>query len=163
MHSRSLGPLLCAVNAREVPPGNYILFILCIFCILDEKLLCSLFACGRFWDKEHRDLNVQLAKPLPFPKLKQSPSRLEIDYYKQRRLYGFYTWSTFLQCFFLGLGWYQSTRYSFADCYYQQEPTSGSILTSCDFAGIRIKIWNRAKVRRFQTHSLAGGGSQNLG
>ena len=31
------------------------------------------------------------------------------------------------------------------------------------FAGIRINIWNRAKVRRFITHSLAGGGSHNLG
>jgi hypothetical protein len=36
-------------------------------------------------------------------------------------------------------------------------------MTSGDFAGIRINIWNQAKVRRFITHSLAGGGSHNLG
>ncbi len=28
---------------------------------------------------------------------------------------------------------------------------------------IRVNIWNRAKVRRFQTDSLAGGGGHNLG
>ncbi len=68
MHSYHLGSLFCTANAREVPPGKYILCILCIFCILDEKFQRSLFAGWRFWIKEHRDLNVQhakIAKPLP--------------------------------------------------------------------------------------------------
>lgn len=29
--------------------------------------------------------------------------------------------------------------------------------------GIRVHIWDRAKVRRFITHSLTGGGSHQLG
>ncbi len=32
-----------------------------------------------------------------------------------------------------------------------------------DFSGIRINIWNSAKVRRFLVHTLRGGGSHNLG
>jgi hypothetical protein len=31
------------------------------------------------------------------------------------------------------------------------------------FPGNRIIIWNRSEVRRFLTHTLAGGGSHNLG
>jgi hypothetical protein len=50
-----------------------------------------------------------------------------------------------------------------ADRWYKGAPTSDPIKSSGDFAGIRINIWNRAKVRRFITHSLAGGGSHNLG
>ena len=50
-----------------------------------------------------------------------------------------------------------------ADSWYKGAPTSDPIKSSGDFAGIRINIWNRAKVRRFITHSLAGGGSHNLG
>ena len=50
-----------------------------------------------------------------------------------------------------------------ADRWYQSAPTSDPITSSGDFTGIRINIWNRAKVRRFMTHSLAGGGSHNLG
>ena len=50
-----------------------------------------------------------------------------------------------------------------ADRWYQSAPNQDPITTSGDFAGIRINIWNRAKVRRFITHSLAGGGSHNLG
>ena len=50
-----------------------------------------------------------------------------------------------------------------ADCWYQDAPDSDPILTSGDFAGIRINIWNRAKVRRLLTHSLAGGGTHNRG
>ena len=47
-----------------------------------------------------------------------------------------------------------------ADRWFQQ---SEEALSSGDFAGIRINIWNRAKIRRFLTHSLSGGGSHNLG
>ena len=50
-----------------------------------------------------------------------------------------------------------------ADRWYQHAPESAATSTSGDFAGIRINIWNRAKVRRFLLHSLAGGGSHNLG
>jgi hypothetical protein len=50
-----------------------------------------------------------------------------------------------------------------ADRWYQSAPNQDPVTTSGDFAGIRINIWNRAKVRRFITHSLAGGGSHNLG
>ncbi len=50
-----------------------------------------------------------------------------------------------------------------ADRWFQEDPTSDPIKSSGDFTGIRINIWNRAKVRRFITHSLAGGGSHNLG
>ncbi len=44
-----------------------------------------------------------------------------------------------------------------------QVSESGPILTGGKVADIRINFWNRAKVRRFPTHSLAGGGSHNLG
>jgi len=37
------------------------------------------------------------------------------------------------------------------------------MMTSGDFSGIRINIWNRAKVRRLLTHLLAGGGTHNRG
>jgi hypothetical protein len=48
-----------------------------------------------------------------------------------------------------------------ADRWFQQ---SDEVLSSGDFAGIRINIWNRAKIRRFLVHhSLSGGGSHNLG
>ncbi len=50
-----------------------------------------------------------------------------------------------------------------ADRWFQQDPTSDPIKSSGDFAGVRINIWNRAKVRRFITHSMAGGGSHKLG
>ena len=49
-----------------------------------------------------------------------------------------------------------------ADRWYQSAPTSDPITSSGDFTGIRINIWNRAKVRRFMTHSLAGGDNHNL-
>jgi len=47
-----------------------------------------------------------------------------------------------------------------ADRWFQQ---SDEALSSGDYAGIRINIWNRAKIRRFLVHSLSGGGSHNLG
>ncbi len=47
--------------------------------------------------------------------------------------------------------------------YYRQAPVSDTKSNSGDFAGIRINIWNRARVRRFLIHNLAGGGSHNLG
>ena len=50
-----------------------------------------------------------------------------------------------------------------ADCWYDADPHSTKILTSGDFAGIRINIWNRAKIRRFSTHKLVGGGTHNRG
>ncbi len=50
-----------------------------------------------------------------------------------------------------------------ADRWYQHAPGDDPIASSGDFAGIRINIWNRAKVRRFLTHTLAGGGSHNMG
>jgi hypothetical protein len=50
-----------------------------------------------------------------------------------------------------------------ADRWCQHAPASDPKSTSGDFAGIRINIWNRARVRRFLIHSLAGGGSHNLG
>ncbi len=50
-----------------------------------------------------------------------------------------------------------------ADRWYQQAPDSEPKSTSGDFAGIRINIWNRARVRRFLIDSLAGGDSHNLG
>jgi hypothetical protein len=40
---------------------------------------------------------------------------------------------------------------------------SDPIMSIGDFSGTRIKIWNRAKALRFITHSLAGGGSHNMG
>lgn len=52
-----------------------------------------------------------------------------------------------------------------ADRWYQRAPTTdpnGKTLSG-DVSGIRINIWNRAKVRRLLTHNLAGGGSHNLG
>ena len=42
-------------------------------------------------------------------------------------------------------------------------PKQEQNVSSGDFGGIRINIWNRAKVQRFLTHSLAGGGSHNRG
>ena len=52
-----------------------------------------------------------------------------------------------------------------ADSWYQSAPSSASIVSSGDYAGIKINIWSqfwtRAKVRRFIAHSLAGG--RNLG
>ena len=50
-----------------------------------------------------------------------------------------------------------------ADRWYQADPALGPIITSGDFCGIRINIWNRAKIRRFLTHKLAGGGIHNRG
>jgi hypothetical protein len=50
-----------------------------------------------------------------------------------------------------------------ADRWFQDNPECAPSLSSSDFSGIRINIWNRAKVRRLLTHSLAGGGSHNLG
>jgi hypothetical protein len=47
-----------------------------------------------------------------------------------------------------------------ADRWFQQ---SDEALSSGDFAGIRINIWNRAKIRQLLVHSLSGGGSHNLG
>ena len=50
-----------------------------------------------------------------------------------------------------------------ADRWYQADPDSDPKITTGDFSGIRINIWNRAKVRRFLTHQLAGGGNHNRG
>ena len=50
-----------------------------------------------------------------------------------------------------------------ADRWYQQAPASDPKSNSRDFAGIRINIWNRARVLQFRIHNLAGGGSHNLG
>jgi hypothetical protein len=47
-----------------------------------------------------------------------------------------------------------------ADRWFEQ---SDEVLSSGDFAGIRINIWSRAKIRRFLVHSLHGGGCHNLG
>jgi hypothetical protein len=47
-----------------------------------------------------------------------------------------------------------------ADRWFEQ---SDEVLPSGDFAGIRINIWNRAKIRQFLVHSLRGGGCLNLG
>ncbi len=44
-----------------------------------------------------------------------------------------------------------------------KDPSADPALSSGDFSGIRINIWNRAKVRRFITHFLAGGGTHNRG
>jgi hypothetical protein len=43
------------------------------------------------------------------------------------------------------------------------DPSADPAMSSGDFSGIRINIWNRAKVRRFITHFLAGGGTHNRG
>jgi hypothetical protein len=50
-----------------------------------------------------------------------------------------------------------------ADSWYQKDPTSDPIISSGNFSGIQINIWNRAKVRRFITHSLTGGGRHSMG
>ena len=50
-----------------------------------------------------------------------------------------------------------------ADRWFQKDPSADPMMTSGDFSGIRINIWNRAKVRRFITHFLAGGGTHNRG
>lgn len=50
-----------------------------------------------------------------------------------------------------------------ADRWFQRNPNSDPEVKSSDYAGIRINIWNRAKVRRFLRHTLVGGGSHNLG
>ncbi len=50
-----------------------------------------------------------------------------------------------------------------ADRWFQDNPESAPILSTSDFACIHFNIWNRTKVRRFLTHSLAGSGSHNLG
>ena len=52
-----------------------------------------------------------------------------------------------------------------ADCWYYAEPHSAKTITSGDFAGIHINIWNSAKTRRFSTHKLVqvGGGTHNSG
>jgi hypothetical protein len=50
-----------------------------------------------------------------------------------------------------------------ADRWYDADPHSTKILTSGNFAGIHINIWNRAKIRRFSTHKLVGGGTHNRG
>ncbi len=42
-------------------------------------------------------------------------------------------------------------------------PKRSHFISSGDFSGIRINIWNSAKVRRFITHCLAGGGTHNRG
>jgi hypothetical protein len=50
-----------------------------------------------------------------------------------------------------------------ADRWFEQ---SDEVLSSGDFAGNRLNIWNRAKLRRFlvhSEHSLRGGGCHNLG
>ncbi len=44
-----------------------------------------------------------------------------------------------------------------AGCWSQDNAESAPSLSTSDFAGIRINIWNRTKVRYFLTHSLAGG------
>ena len=48
-----------------------------------------------------------------------------------------------------------------ADRWFPKDPSADPAMTSGDFSGIRINIWNRAKVRRFITHFLAGGGTHN--
>ncbi len=50
-----------------------------------------------------------------------------------------------------------------ADCWFQDNPESANVLSTSNFAGIRINIWNLATVPRFLTLSQAGGGSHNLG
>ena len=50
-----------------------------------------------------------------------------------------------------------------ADRWFQKDPSADPALSSGDYSGIRINIWNRAKVRRFITHFLAGGGTHNRG
>jgi len=50
-----------------------------------------------------------------------------------------------------------------ADRWFQKDPSADPVMSSGDFSGIRINIWNRAKVRRFITHFLAGGGTHNRG
>jgi hypothetical protein len=52
-----------------------------------------------------------------------------------------------------------------ADRWYQKDPTSSSdpITSRGNFSGIQINIWNRAKVQRFITHTLAGGGRHSMG
>jgi hypothetical protein len=50
-----------------------------------------------------------------------------------------------------------------ADRWFQKDPSADPAMSSGDFSGIRINIWNRAKVRRFITHFLAGGGTHNRG
>jgi hypothetical protein len=47
-----------------------------------------------------------------------------------------------------------------ADSWFKQ---SDEALSSRDFAGIHINIWNREKISLFLVHSLSGGGSHNLG
>jgi hypothetical protein len=57
------------------------------------------------------------------------------------------------------------------DRLFQDNPESSPMLNTSGFAGILINIcagipiniWNRAKFCCFLTHSLAGGGSHNLG
>jgi hypothetical protein len=48
-----------------------------------------------------------------------------------------------------------------ADRWFQKDPSADPVMSSGNFSGIRINIWNRAKVRRFITHFLAGGGTHN--
>ena len=50
-----------------------------------------------------------------------------------------------------------------ADRWFQKDPSADPMMSSGDFSGIRINIWNRAKVRRLLTHLLAGGGTHNRG
>ncbi len=50
-----------------------------------------------------------------------------------------------------------------ADHWYNADPHSTKILTSKIFAGIHINIWNCAKILRFSTHKLVGGGTHNSG
>ena len=47
-----------------------------------------------------------------------------------------------------------------ADRWFQANPNGHPEVNNrdSDFAGICINIWNRDKIRRFQTHSLVGGG-----
>ena len=41
-----------------------------------------------------------------------------------------------------------------ADRWFQKDPSADPVMSSGDLSGIRINIWNRAKVRRFITHFL---------
>ena len=47
----------------------------------------------------------------------------------------------------------------------KKDPSTDPMMSSGDFSGIRINIWNSAKVRlgRLLTHLLAGGGTHNRG
>jgi hypothetical protein len=50
-----------------------------------------------------------------------------------------------------------------ADSWFQKDPSADPVMSSGYFSGIRINIWNLAKVLLLITHILAGGGTHNRG